>query len=117
MLVFSPAGIFYREKDYISLLPEDGERSGGIKIQRAGSGLNNQKVEGKGRTADFRATTLKTVSCLFLTRRFIETGFIHSFRTEGPVSCWLLFKLIHKGFRKAQMSINTFVYRGIFSLS
>lgn len=89
MLVFSPAGIFYREKDYISLLPEDGERSGGIKTQRAGSGLNNQKVEGKGRTADFRATILKTVSCLFLTRRFIETGFIHSeLRGRFPVgSC------------------------------
>lgn len=115
-----------REKDYIflpPLLPEDGERSSGIKILWAGLGPNNQKVEGKGRTADFRATTLKSVSCLFLTPHFIETGFIQweLLRQRGRFPVGSLFKLIHKGsfwlWRKVQMSINTFVYQGVFSLS
>lgn len=47
-------------------------------------------------------------------------SFVQNCSSKRSVSCWLLFKLIHKGFiwfwRKVQMSINTFVYQGIFSL-
>lgn len=96
-----------REKDYISVLPEERQRSAAIKIRQvrpatAWESARKKKKGGKGREAD--------LSCddRFLLG-FIHPGWVGDRGGRFPVGSCL--GLCTNASGKAQMSIDTFVYQ------